>query len=66
MTNTVCGITYHVEDQKTRKVQGVLIKIGSPRFIVDGILHQGGKLPIRFKSLDRAERHIRNMKLEVK
>jgi hypothetical protein len=34
------------------------------RIIVDGIMHPAGKLPIRFKSRDRAERHIKTMKLE--
>lgn len=34
------------------------------RILVDGIMHPGGGLPIRFKSLDRAERHIKNFKLE--
>lgn len=31
-----------------------------PRYSVDGMYHPKGA-PIRFKSLDRAERHIRNM-----
>lgn len=34
------------------------------RVIVDGIMHPAGKLPIRFKSVERAERHIKTMKLE--
>lgn len=34
-----------------------------PRIIVEGITHPKG-LPIRFKSKDRAERHIKNMRLE--
>lgn len=34
------------------------------RIVVDGIMHPAGKLPIRFKSRERAERHIKTMKLE--
>lgn len=34
------------------------------RIIVDGIMHPAGKLPIRFKSRESAERHIKTMKLE--
>lgn len=36
------------------------------RIIVEGVMHPAGKLPIRFKSRERAERHIRTMKLEKK
>jgi len=36
-----------------------------PRVIVDGVNHGGGS-PIRFKSLDRADRHILNMRLQKK
>lgn len=34
------------------------------RIVVIGIMHPAGKLPIRFKSRERAERHIKTMKLE--
>lgn len=40
-------------------------KVGvNPRYTVYGVEHPKGA-PIRFKSLERAERHIINMKLQV-
>lgn len=35
------------------------------RYIVDGIKHPGGELPIRFKSILKAEKYIKNFALEV-
>ena len=49
----VCGRPYRV----TAELKGV-----RPRVIVEGVNHPKGE-PIRFKSVDRAERHIRNMRL---
>lgn len=55
----ICGRDYHTEGpRKGGKGRG--------RVIVSGIMHPAGKLPIRFKSVDRAERHIRNHRLKVK
>lgn len=52
----ICGRKY----QATAVPQGV-----RPRIIVEGVNHPKAG-PIRFKSLDRAERHIKNMRLEIK
>ena len=51
----ICGRPYQVEDA----AKGV-----RPRVVVEGLHHPKG-LPIRFKSLRRAENHIRNMRLVV-
>lgn len=58
----ICGRAYTIQSAKA----GV-----KPRITVDGVTHIGGteKHPnngklIRFKSLDRAERHIVNMRLQ--
>ncbi len=59
---TIYGRTYEVRDGG-KGIRG--------RVIVDGIFHVGGtekhpntNKPIRFKSVQAAERHIRNMRLE--
>lgn len=44
------GVPYTVERRSKR-----------PRYIVAGVMHPAGILPIRFKSLDRARRHMENM-----
>lgn len=31
------------------------------RYTIEGVMHQGDKLPIRFKSMERAEHHMSNM-----
>lgn len=58
---TICGRDYSVKGG----VKGV-----RSRVVVEGIFHIGGtekhpnsNKPIRFKSLEAAERHIRNMRL---
>lgn len=51
----ICGRRYSFTDVP----KGV-----RPRVVVEGIKHPGGALDIRFKSLKRAENHIRNMRLE--
>lgn len=52
----ICGRRYDVRARTPN---------GPVRVIVDGINHPKGE-PIRFKSAERAERHIRNMRLEVR
>ena len=56
MTHTieVYGNTYEAREDKRSKE-------GKPRFVINGITHPAG-LPIRFKSLDRAKRHLMNIK----
>jgi hypothetical protein len=53
---TINGLSYEVKGA----AKGV-----RPRVIVQGVFHPAGVLPIRFKSLDRAVRHIVNMKLKA-
>lgn len=33
------------------------------RIVVEGVMHPAGKLPIRFKTIDRAASHLRTMGL---
>lgn len=64
----ICGREYHIVEPtiihkndrgtENRGYKGNLKP--KTRFLVDGISHPKG-LPIRFKSRERAERHIRNM-----
>lgn len=53
---TINGLSYEVK----AAVKGV-----RPRVVVQGVMHPAGTLPIRFKSLDRAVRHVTNMKLKA-
>jgi len=55
MNLQVCGRSVEVQRHRQEGVK--------PRYLIDGVNHPGGK-PIRFKSLERAERHVRNMRLE--
>ena len=55
MSDKICGREYHA----TAVLKGV-----RPRIIVEGVTHPKG-MPIKFKSIKRAENHIRNMGLEV-
>ena len=55
MSDKICGREYHA----TATLKGV-----RPRIIVEGVNHPKGG-PIKFKSIERAENHIRNMGLEV-
>lgn len=58
MSSTVRGRSYRLETRAPKQRQeGV-----KPRVIVEGVTHPKGQ-PIRFKSIDRAERHMRNMRL---
>ena len=54
MSNMIHGREYKITETP-KGVRG--------RVLVDGVTHQSG-LPIRFKSLERAERHIVNMRLQ--
>lgn len=66
MNDLICGRAFkttrpgpegHVpEKTQARKPYG--------RILVDGINHPGGR-PIRFRSVANAERHIKNMRLEI-
>jgi hypothetical protein len=67
----ICGLPYTVAQPKKpqwgnhRKVAirgGARPQTPKPRFIVQGCVHKNGQ-PIRFKSLDNAERHIKTMGL---
>lgn len=61
MDGTICGRACEI------RLAGFASKTGSrgkPRYIVAGVTHSKGA-PIRFKSAQRAENHIRNMKMVV-
>ncbi len=60
--NKICGRDF------TRPQPGASGSKWKPkaRFVVDGIFHPAGQKPIRFKSREAAERHIKNMGWVVK
>jgi len=58
---TIRGVPYTVEAGRTIKQGDTIIVKKRPRYIVQGVMHPAGVLPIRFKSLEGAERHMRNM-----
>jgi hypothetical protein len=57
----VCGLAYESKPAGFANVRNRNGR-GKRRFIVQGVNHPKGQ-PIRFKSLQRAENHIRNMGL---
>lgn len=58
MATNITDLDHVVETAGIDKRTG---KPGKSRFVFAGIVTTGGKA-IRFKSLDRAERHIRNVR----
>jgi hypothetical protein len=52
----ICGRSYRLEP--------TMPGVHRRRVIVDGMHHPKG-LPIRFKSLKRAENHIRNLRMDI-
>lgn len=56
---TICGLSYEI--QAAGPVHPKSERRGKPRIIVQGIMHPKGELPIRFKSVEAAENHIRNL-----
>lgn len=46
---------------RTITVQNTTRKGVKWRYLIEGVMHQGGKLPIRFKSFERASNHVVNM-----
>ena len=72
-TGTVCGLAYTAAKGHTPYSYGRRIQYRDPlghlprrepitKYFVTGVNHRNGK-PIAFRSLERAERHIRNMGL---
>lgn len=53
---------HNAERRKAGKVHPLLAWCGADRIIVEGINHPNGA-PIRFKSVQRAENHIRNCRI---
>jgi hypothetical protein len=50
--------------KKIKKERKSFYRKPGTRYVVDGIFHPGGIIPIRFKSLQKAENHIRNFRLQ--
>ncbi len=63
MSDLICGREYKVQEPTIK--HAIDKKKAKARFLVDGIFHPGGLLNIRFKSREKAERHIRNIGKDV-
>lgn len=61
MIITANGREFEVHEHKAGHKYGRGSDRGKPRYTVTGVNHPAGKLPIKFKSIDRAERHLRNI-----
>lgn len=61
MSNMICGRMYQVVMPTIKHTADR--KRSRNRVLVEGLNKADGR-PIRFKSTERAERHIRNMRLE--
>jgi hypothetical protein len=64
MSDLICGREFQTVAPGKEGPQRDVNRPPVRRFLVDGITHPKGE-PIRFKSREKAERHIRNMGLAI-